>query len=172
MDGLGNGDFLRHLVRSFHWRIRCLRIGQGLRMPEERALAKVQQRAGRPPVALLIGAEHIALQVGADAAWRAQTAGDGSQLAAGGNHQAPATPLDVFIFGHGLLPVIADADVERDPGIALMIEDRTIGILVVIAGDTPALGERSVFIRHVIPVRVPQAGDLAALGGVKGTVVE
>ena len=59
------------------------------------------------------------------------------------------------------------AEVQCQPHVALAIEFGAERVLVIIASDTPPLGNRDVFVRHVVAVGVSQTSQLRTLHGVE-----
>ena len=68
MNRLRDSDPFRDFAGQLDRGIRTRGIWQGLGMTKEGSLAKMDERPGRPPVALLIGGKNIPFPVRADTA--------------------------------------------------------------------------------------------------------
>src|SRR5213079_1947001 len=73
------------------------------------------------------------------------------------NLHAPATPR-----GLRLMPA-AEANVERDEEIAVLVAGRAEGELVVISGDAELVANCDVVIGHVVAIAVHELGQLGSL---------
>src|SRR5262245_2076552 len=100
-------------------------------MPLKAAGSKMLETAGAVPGALIVGVEHVACRVHADAAGRSQAAASGNHFAIGRNAQSPAAIFHVAAERAG--------ETERDPQVAVAVELRAKAVFVIIAGDFPAV---------------------------------
>jgi hypothetical protein len=72
----------------------------------------------------------------------------------------------------GKLGRVADGDIESDPQIASRIEDRAVGILVVVPRQSPPLGHGFVRLRHTVAIPILQSGHFAPLSRVQRSLVQ
>src|SRR5262249_13085422 len=114
--------------------------GLGLAVPAEAVGVAVEaadddllERTGAVPRALVVGEEDVAVGVEADAPRRAHAAGDRHELALRRQLHGPAAELAAAVER----PRQAEGDVQ----LALPVEARAEGVLVVVAVDLPALGD-------------------------------
>src|SRR5262249_6613384 len=101
---------------------------------DEAALDEMLEPAGAVPRALVVRVEHVALGVEADATGRAHAAGGRRDLAFGRDLAGPAAELAVAGERAG--------QAERDPDVAVPVEARAEGVLVVVAVDAPLVADR------------------------------
>ncbi len=137
---------------------------------KEGSRSHVMKRIRSDPVALLIGVEHVAGAVGAQSTGRSHPCAHGNQLAIRPHHHAPAAPASLrnteHGIGHNAIPLVAlqpHADVQREPQVAPPVALRAVGVLVIVAGHTPAFGDSQIFVRNAVFVRIPQPGQFRAL---------
>ena len=131
-------------------------------MALKRARLQVLQRAGAIPRALVVRVKHIAEMVQTNAAGAANAAGSGDHLAFLVHAHTPAAVRSVAVEGTG--------ETQDHPHVAVGIELRSKGVLVVIAVDAPAVGEGFKDIRTTIAVLILDARYFAALRGVQPAV--
>ena len=137
---------------------------QGVHEAVKLPLLEVDQRARGHPASLLVGTEDVTAGVPAQTARSAQPAGDGLPAAVRRHLQAPTAPR----VARGRL--LAEARVERHPHVALEVELRTVGVLMVVAADAPTPGDGEVLVSLAVTVAVREAGQLGALHGVERPV--
>ena len=133
-------------------------------MALERSVRERLERAGAVPRPLVVGIEGFAQVVQANAAWRADAAGGRDEFPFPGHADTPAAIVDLAGERAG--------EAENDPHVAVRIGPGAKGVLVVVAGDAPAVVDRLENVGTVVTVDVLHAGQLAALGAVEPTVRE
>ena len=135
-------------------------------MTDEGVLPQVRQPVRGDVVPLVVHVEHLPVLPHAEAVGGAQAAADRDHLALRRDLQGPA-PV-----GHGRLAQgAAEAHVQGHPGVALAVEARPEGELVVVAGDAPVVADGLVQIRASVAVGVDQARQLGSLDRVEGEAV-
>ena len=128
------------------------------RIQEERALAEMVDRGGRDPRALLVDAEHVAGEIGAESARRTHASGHGHELAVLIQDTTPAAPRRLVV------RVVAHVEVEGDPELAQSVALGSVGVTMIGAGDIPASAGGEVFVGDAVAVRVAQTRGFGALG--------
>jgi hypothetical protein len=113
--------------------------------------------AGAAPFALVVGVVDAVVGTDRDAARRPEPRGLGMHDAVGADPHRPASPV-LRPEGFG-----TERSVEREPEIAVGLEDRTEAVLVVVAADRPVVADRLQSIGVAVAVEVGHLRDLTAL---------
>ena len=100
-----------------------------------------------------------------DPAGRSQARRHGDQPAPRCHLHGPAPP------GVGTGFQISDGGVEREPEVPVPVDPGAVGVFVVVAGEAPVVGDGEVLVDHAVTVQIPEPGQLAPLGQIKGVAM-
>jgi hypothetical protein len=120
------------------------------------------ERAGAVPRPLIVGVEHVPIAIEADASGRPHARGRWDHAAVGCDTDGPASK------GH--LAVEAAGQAEHDPELAVAVELRAKGILVVVARHAPAVAHGLVVVSHAVAGGVAEPAHLRPLRHVEPAV--
>ena len=135
------------------------------RIRYEKTLSNIQEVKAREGIVIGIIA-HV--RILPDAARAAESRAPRLHLAFRRRAHHPTAPGRVRGIFTSAFPALAHAGIERGVEVAFLVEDRAVGVFVVIARNAPARGGGEVFIGHAIAIGVAHHGHAvcaAADGG-------
>ena len=126
-------------------------------MMKEGTFAHVVQGVGANPVALLVRVKHISRSIGIESTGGPHAGANRNEVAIRRHLHAPAAPQSLTIvedrFVDGTFELVAlepQPDIQRKPQISCAVQFRAVCIFMIVARNSPAFGNRQIFIRDVV----------------------